>query len=72
MTDTELLRQYQEWRAGNEGRMVDVSPEAFALQKAINDLVLAMDGDNDNWRSDGLAGASEVIAAWEALNAPTD
>jgi len=70
MIDTELLRDYQEWRAGNEGRMVDVSPEAFALQKATDLFVKAVErGASDD---DVIEHAGELVHQWREYHAPTD
>lgn len=39
MTDVNELHAYMEWRQANEGLERDVSPEAFALQVQITELL---------------------------------
>lgn len=35
----DMIERYLEWRQENEGKPVDVSPKAFALQEALRKLV---------------------------------
>lgn len=39
MTGVEQIKQYMEWRNENEGRKVDVSPEAWALKIATEHVM---------------------------------
>ena len=34
----DMIERYLEWRQENEGKPVDVSPKAFALEEALVDL----------------------------------
>lgn len=70
MIDTEILLEYQEWRADNEERWVDISPEAFALQKATEVFVEAVEKDMPDFVV--IEHAGELVYQWRKYHAPTD
>lgn len=43
MTDITNIKQYLEWKAERLGRMVDTSPEAWAHERAIEELAKRAD-----------------------------
>lgn len=43
MTDIEKIKQYLDWKAEREGRVIDTSPEAWAHERATEELAKRAD-----------------------------
>ena len=56
MTNVDEIKAYMEWRQEREGREVDVSPEAYAVELAlealmseVDDTITTLGVDGDDW-----------------------